>query len=482
MEKWINDIDFEKNLENKLIIVSTGGVSSNYFNKLLNISYPNTTVNNRPLKGTIAHYPYPPNIILDKILYIYGDVYNAMLSQIPKHYDNPSKLCNNKKYPHFYNIEKLLDYKKEDPFNIQQQIFNFMEKKVNYPIILLKYGISKEFIPILFTILENENIKKYEFKKRDSNFNNLNQTIKEKFKKTYGFLNNIVKNTPELIIRFPTNNYQLSQNDVIKYITYNKLSNMRVKHYKKINNFEIYNERDVNKKYGRIIIKKDNKVNIMDFRKYVNINCDFGGVEDPRYFIFNNKTFILMNGFDYSKKRNMYYYIIEDNIFVKLWINNFDISKISQQKNWTPYIFNNSLYFIYSFNELCILKLVNIKTGETNCIKGNPLKYNNNYKYYGSTPLIPWNYPYYIGFVHTRSPWRSVGIIYDVKDMSVKKFGNIINFKNPKDILAWRGKSVQFPYDLSICKNNIILSVDFEDKCPTEIYLNYINFCKHFSI
>jgi len=405
-----------------------------------------------------------------------------MLSQIPRHYDNPSKLCNNKKYPHFYDIEKLLDYKKDDPFNIQQQIFNFMQKKVNYPIILLKYGISKEFIHILSIILNNKNITKYEFKKRDSNFDMLNDNIKQKFKKTYEFLNNIIENTPELIIRFPTNNYQLSQKDVIKYNTYNHLSTKRVKHYKKINNLEIYNERYINGIYGRIIIKKNNKVNILDFRKYVNINCNFGGVEDPRYFIFNKKTFILMNGIDSNKKRNMYYYIIEDNIFVKIWINNFNISKISKQKNWTTYIFNNSLYFIYSFNELCILKLINIKTGETKCIKGNPFKYNNNYKYFGSTPLIPWNYPYYIGFIHTRDPWRSVSIIYNVKNMSIKKIGKPINFTNPKDIKPWRGKSVQFPYDLSIFQNNIILSVDFEDKCPTEIYLNYINFCKHFSI
>ena len=41
---------------------------------------------------------------------------------------------------------------------------------------------------------------------------------------------------------------------------------------------------------------------------------------------------------------------------------------------------------------------------------------------------------------------------------------------------------MQFPYNLTIDKNHIILSVEFEDKCPTLIYLDYINFCKSFSL
>ena len=104
-----------------------------------------------------------------------------------------------------------------------------------------------------------------------------------------------------------------------------------------------------------------------------------------------------------------------------------------------------------------------------------------NYKYFGSTPLIPWNYPNYIGFVHTRSPHYSCPIIFNVETLNVEYIGKEIIFENPKPNLRWRNKIVQFPYDLEISEDKIVLSVEFEDKCPTQVYLDYIAFCKSFS-
>ena len=97
-EKWITEELFSKYYKNKLLLISHGGVSSEYMTSLLNIYHtcdknPET---NRPIKGACVHFPYPPSKFnLDKIIYIYGDIYNAILSQIPRHYDNASKLCNN---------------------------------------------------------------------------------------------------------------------------------------------------------------------------------------------------------------------------------------------------------------------------------------------------------------------------------------------------------------------------------------------------
>ena len=91
---------------------------------------------------------------------------------------------------------------------------------------------------------------------------------------------------------------------------------------------------------------------------------------DPRYFVWNNDTFIIMNGTGFERRkqyilkdmegneiarnkvfrpyrRHMYLYNIEKDHFVKLYTNNFDLTKIKIQKNWIPYIYKNELYFIY---------------------------------------------------------------------------------------------------------------------------------------
>ena len=163
-----------------------------------------------------------------------------------------------------------------------------------------------------------------------------------------------------------------------------------------------------------------------------------------------------MNGLDNKRNRNMYLYNVDDNIFCKLYISNYDISTIKKQKNWTPYIHFNKLYFIYSLNQLCILEVEDIISGQCKCIKGNPFNYDNNYKYFGSTSLVQWNYPNYIGFVHTRSPYYSCPIIFNVETLNVEYIGKEIIFENPKPDLRWRNRIVQFPYDLEISEDNII--------------------------
>jgi hypothetical protein len=489
---YITENLFGKYYTDKLLLISHGGVGSEYLTKLLNIyhttdKHPET---NRDIKGAVVHFPYPPNKFkLDKIIYLYGDIYNSILSQIPRHYDNASKLCNDINYKHFHNLDELLNYKNEDPFNLEKQINNFFTNDINYPVILLKHNFNKSLIPILEEITNNSNFRNYEFKSRQSKFANLNKEKLSKLINIYGKLNNIVNNSPSLIIRFPKNNYHLSQKDVLKYCVKNNLPGKRVKHYTKINGYEIYNERQCNYKpkttnYGTIRLKKPNEkeFNNYDFTEFgININSCNGGVEDPRYFVYKNDTYIIMNGLDKNNKRNMYLFNIEKNNFCKLYISNYNISGISKQKNWIPYINNDKVYIIYSISPLCILEVINIKIGECLCIKGNPFHYDNNYKYFGSTPLIQWNYPNFIGFLHTRLPHYSVPIIFDVIKLEVKYIGKQIIFKNPPGVHPWRGKIVQFPYNLEIINKDIIFSVEFEDKCPTLIYLNYINFCKAFS-
>jgi hypothetical protein len=483
--KFIDEDEIIKYCQNMTILISHGGVSSEYLTKLLNIKYHNIILKTKkPLIGALVHYPYPPPC-LDQIIYIYGDIYNSILSQITRHCDNAAKLCNDMNYKNFQTIQELLDCTNNDPFNIEKQILRFMNDKTTYPIILLKYGFDVSLIPILIKITNNYNFKNYKFKSRNSKLSTLNIDTINKLLKLYWKTNLIIDNSPELIVRFPNMNYKLSDNDVIKYETMNNFPGKRIKHYKKIKGYEIYNERDCENKYGCLRIRKcgeDNFDSLNFSEQGINIKCNYGGVEDFRYFIYNNYTYVLMNGRDNNKDRNMYLYNVDKKIFCKLFINNYDISKIRRQKNWTPYVHLNEVFFIYGYDELCVIQIKNMSTGECECIKGDPFNFNVDYEFFGSTPLIQWNYPNYIGFVHTRNPYYSCPIIFDVEKLKVKHIGEPIIFKNPKGIESWRNKIVQFSYDLNIDKENIILSVEFEDKCPTLVYLDYISFCKAFSV
>lgn len=476
MKQFIDEDMLVKHLKDKEMLISHGGVGSEYLTQLLNINYPHIILPdlNITLKNACVHFPYPP-LHLNKVFYIYGDIFNSIISQIRRHPINAAKLCNNFNYKRFNSLTELVNTKEYDPFNIEKQILRFMNDKVSYPIIILKYGFKRSLIPILINVSGNNNFKDYIFKERQSIINLEDDDIKKlviKYQKTY----QITVNSPQLIIRYPTSSYSLLQSDVIKYDVRNNYPGKRIKHFAICNGYEIYNERDINNSYGAIRIKKKGEDIFNPLSLIVN------DVEDPRYFIYHDKTYIIMNGTnDNRETRDMYLYNIESNNICKLFINNYDISNLKIQKNWTPYIHLDELYIIYSFNELCILKVLNMTTGECTCIKGNPLNYNNNYKYFGSTPLIQWNYPNYIGFVHTRAPWYSCPIIYNAEEMNVKYIGKPIIFKNPPQAIPWRNKIVQFPYNLEIINNNIILSVEFEDRCPTRIFINYISFCKLFS-
>lgn len=286
-----------------------------------------------------------------------------------------------------------------------------------------------------------------------------------------------------------TDVYNLSMKDVIKYIVHNKYKGNRIKHYKKIMDYQMYNERDKKvkkngwKKFGSLNIRKNGTGEFIskNFKKFgINIKQKHGGIEDPRYFVWRKQAFVIMNGLDNNKRRNMYLYNLNKKHFCKLYISNYNISKLKTQKNWIPYIYHNKLYIIYSFKQLCVLKLVNSQTGECYCVKGNPLKFNNNFDFFGSTPLIKWNNNVYVGFAHTRGPHLSVPVVYNAKQMKIINFGKPIDFTNPKEAIPWRGKKVQFPYDLVINKNSVILSIEFEDRCPTEVFIKYSSFQKAF--
>ena len=160
---FITDSEIDRHLSMiKLTIISHGGVASTYLTKILNIKYPNVKIRRNPFhrkkkiltfENAFVHFPRPP--ITNKIqqcIYLYGDIYNSLISQIKRHPINSSKLCNDMSYPHISSFKQLDEIKTKDPFNIYKQIINFMNKNIQYPIILLKYGFSNKLIPLLVKI------------------------------------------------------------------------------------------------------------------------------------------------------------------------------------------------------------------------------------------------------------------------------------------------------------------------------------------
>ena len=111
-------------LTNKLWIVSHGGVGSEYLRSLIALGRSATkgsdsdptfiqghkvgTLKKRPFRGVVAHFPYPPSTGPKLCIYVYGDIYNSILSQIRRHVDNPAKLHNDEEYPRWTdsNIKK----------------------------------------------------------------------------------------------------------------------------------------------------------------------------------------------------------------------------------------------------------------------------------------------------------------------------------------------------------------------------------------
>ena len=436
--RFIDKGDLARELKGRPWLVSHGGVSSQYLTDQLNIDYPQIRIDGRKLDDVVVHFPYPVKSGPSLCIYLYGDIYNSMISQMARHNINPAKLHNRKDYPRFKKLEDVLNYSDKDPYGLDAQIRRYMADKTDYPIVLLKYPLTEHSLKLLEAFMG----KKVDYdlsRKRGSSMDTLDKKTKEKLISMYGSTEELVKNSPDFIVKYPNSDYALSQKDVLKY---------------EVTNSEILRNRIKN------------------------------GLEYPRLITLGNTQYAIANGTEHNGKRRMYLINPKTEKRVKLWINNADTSEIDKQENWTPYVKGHELYFISSFNELCVLKVLDIERGECRVIKGNPLNHINKdveLQYTGGTPLMQWNYPYYVGFATYRTSGGAVPLIYDSEKMEVVKLGSRIQFETPKKPIPSKEKSVQFPYDLQIKDGKIILGMDFVNQSSTLIHLNCLAFCKQFS-
>ena len=264
----------------------------------------------------------------------------------------------------------------------------------------------------------------------------------------------------------------------------------RAKHFYHDDEYRIYNERDkikdMNCKYGRLVYSKNHlPYQCEEFDGILNNNTKCGGSEDNRYIIFKNELFVVFNGI--SKKdnsRQMFLYNIKQNKLCQLYINSYNISKITQ-KNWMPYIYKDNLYFIYSIFELCVLKLNSFDSGECEIVFGHPSKFTNKGLFCG-TNLCHWKHNLYIGFLHSRNPHLCIPFLYDAKNYKYITTYRSIQFDLPFIInhkvscgteeYPYYFRKISNKYELFL-SYQVICSIKFEISTDTidSLFTNLLN-------
>jgi len=486
MRKYIKEQDAEEYLKDKVWVASHGGVASEYLRtEVLGIRPEHKIVSytGRPYIGAVAHYPHPVKNGPQVAIYVYGDIFNSILSQVKRHPDNAGKLRNNQDHV----IKNVLHLQNEkDAFSIESQLKSFHTNRVKYPIVLLNYEkLNDDIVSYVASLFDIPKSTSYIQRKRTTDYQKENEGVQKVLQESYGKLSRAVHNLPSIIIRYPKPPaFRLQNRDIedreILLSNLQHTDGKRVKHTCFIQDHVVYNTRNwfgtTQSGWGKLFVDNEEvDVSYCDNDRYVR------DPEDNRVFEWNGEPYIIFNAQNTRKKRSMYIYNIDKKVTTKLKLDKVDNAI---QKNWIPLVVNGELYFIYSFTPFTVIKLISEETGECKLVKGHIQSQANMKGLYGSTPLIPWNYPYYIGFLHSRLPHLPYSVIVDTQNWKVVQIGKQIQFEKPEEA-KWDNRNkgiIQFPYDLKVKDTDVRMYIDFQDHCPTELKINFESFCKEFSI
>lgn len=315
--------------------------------------------------------------------------------------------------------------------------------------------------------------------------NAIKQYISEHFNKNIN--NNIIlKNNDNINLEY--DNFNLYGTNIESYLSNEVILNYkdninvlpigkRAKHFYQDHQFSIYNEREkFPNNYGTLIYSNDQLTyHCEEFDDYLINKKSCGGSEDNRYIIFENELFVVFNGLSkIDKSRQIFLYNIVNNKVVQLYINSFNIKKFTQ-KNWMPYIYENSLFFIHSICELCVLKLKSFDTGECEIVSGHPSKFNDK-GIFGGSNLCHWKNNLYIGFIHSRNPHLCIPFLYDAKNFRYISTYSTINFNLPftinKKICC--GKE-EYPYYFRKINNFYELFLSYQVTCSIKYQIKESN-------
>ena len=169
--------------------------------------------------------------------------------------------------------------------------------------------------------------------------------------------------------------------------------------------------------------------------------------EDPRIFIFNEEVYVVF--ICLSPYENQYQCIAitkfeEWNpVFLQIENENTEMKCRNIEKNWSPFVKNNKIHFVYSYDPLIILEYDLNKDGICKIVfkqenaEESPFHNTENTYLRGGTNLLPYYDDYYIGACHTRTniqkDYYTVIVILDTKNWEIVHLSKPVMYLLPFD-------------------------------------------------
>ena len=504
-------------LRDKTWLVSHGGVASEKLCEILSIKYPESRffklTTQRSVRGCVAHFPYPLPTGPSKAIYLYGDLFNSIISQVGRHPDNAAKLYNNENYSRFYQLKELFEKGyKDDPFGVANQFYAFCSSQVNYPIMLVNYSYLEESINEICSFLNIENKQiTWKTKPRKSNFKDLPLITRKQLEYIYGKTKRRMDTMPPVVIIPPVRKH-IQENPAPKTSeislveSWNNLLNQSQEILNEDSFFHSASAKITRLKMPSLLLSQDKgnwlflnarsdssegscdqayivawrleRKNLSPLQKgellKIKTPCESTfpktGPEDQRVIQVQSDIIIVFNMLDENAQRRMYIYNFTNRQITKLKVNEFELQKT--EKNWCPLVIDDELHFVYRLNPLRILKCTDLETGICEIVHdedtsqegiGNSPR--------GGTEFKLWRWPLYVGFAHSHDPWRPQLVVLDVESFKVVHAGSTFNVPQPKEVKPWRGRSVQYPASINFTPSQILLGTEYEDKHPALVSL-----------
>ena len=550
LEPMLDKSTLSANLRGKVWIVSHGGVGSEYFRSLLgshsvfelSMTKVGEGKKKRPFRGVAAHYPSPPVGGPLLCIYIYGDVYSSILSQLRRHPDNPAKLHNDESYPLYSELGALLDAFEEggeEPFGIERQYRYFSGSEVSYPVVMLRSdAVQHEWVlRQLDELIRNTTgvsttlASSYKWASRASKMANVEESLRARFVEKYGYLDAMFKSNAPMTVRFPCSAHHSEQHIKLRpegqrskfmkiahkwtdtsWARFMHGPRARIKHIIEIEEFHVVNYRlDLN---ATILAWKKSDTNPMVFPGPEVpvpplLHNNFFGMEDPRAFTWLGKPYVVCNGaMENWRTRSTFIIDLREQRVTKLWISHKGHDTKNQEeicfsgkqpaigncieKNWTPYVHKDKVMIMYKMGTTTptILELVDAMTGECHIVVDHPMAISlHTRKHAGGSSFIPWSYPYHVSVAHITHMessgvivWRAVPMLYNA-ETHVSIFAPSITFPVPQTKLATQrfrfNKDVQYPYHVALtAEGTITLAVEHNDRYPTWYKLSVLDFSR----
>lgn len=514
----IRQSDMATHLDQPVFLISHGGVASEELTRRLKISYSRQKIGPRPrpFKGAFVHAPFPPETAVGTGVYLFGDLFNAIVSQVRRHPDNSKKMRNDERHPDIATVADLALPGDDDPMGIRAQFEAFLAARPPYPLIFVRRERLAAAQDVLSRILDRPALDWHD-RPRSSDWTTLAPGEQDLLQKKYGKLQDTMTEMPAIAVSVPPET--LTQTDGISSASvreseayvhlleptcaalaaarpdlHDPYRVSRLKHAMMLSDgrVAVNLRQDILKSNnkplhstGTLVVFDEASVRAAQVVQHPKVGFPEGarhaGFEDPRLIRTGKGDQIVVNGLIAPGERRIFLYDVAEDRCREVTVEGLTQNRI--EKNWVPFVVDGTLHFLYAINPLVVLRqsgplgdtahfeILHKATRESFVRADFP---------WGGTPLLPWMGSMYVGFAHSRKPWRAVPMMLDVESWRVA-LGGPVDLPRPDGCEAWRGKDVQYPYDLRMSEGDPELFVEFEDRHPTRLALDVMCVSKEFS-